>query len=685
MNSTFMRIILCLLLTPLVVVATEPVTFDSLLTEMVNVESIARWPLQEFTCKQASSYDRAKVAPDKPGWFANNDNTQYIRSEVNSGRTEQVMMEAEGPGALVRFWLTAGGEKRGVLRIYLDGNAAPALTFPAFDLLSGDLKIGSPLAQPHPGYTDKGGGNNLYLPIPYEKHCKVTWEEKSEGQRYYQINYRTYAPGTPVITFAVKQIEAARELIEKVNRTLGSPAQFAAGKILSLNDILQPDSESSLVLPTGANAVRVLELRLETDDLNERERTLRSIILKLEFDGETTAWCPATDFFGSAIGINELRSSYRHVSTDGTMRCHWVMPYEKSGRVTLLNVGSQPVMATLHATTSPWTWDDRSMHFHSAWHHESNLKTPPVGDWNFIRIVGRGVYAGDSLAIFNPVATWYGEGDEKIWVDGESFPSHMGTGTEDYYGYSYAPKGIIQTPFNNHVRIDEPMTQGWNVMSRTRHLDGIPFRRSLQFDMELISWKRTILTCAATTYWYAFPGATSNLSPQPKEAALAVPTLDDAKAQTTALIPRKPGAIECEGMKILVKSGDIPTFSQDMSPWDSDRWSSGHQLTVKAGKAGDFVELEIPVPDDKPRSILLYVTSAPDFGNLRFSVNSSPGETTFDGYAEHVQPAEPLKLGVYAPEHGRFKLRAEVTGANAKSAGARYFFGLDCVILESKQ
>ena len=99
------------------------------------------------------------------------------------------------------------------------------------------------------------------------------------------------------------------------------------------------------------------------------------------------------------------------------------------------------------------------MRFHAAWHHASGLKTPPDRDWNFIRNTGRGVYAGDSVALFNPVATWDGEGDEKIWVDGESFPSHMGTGTGDYYGYSYAPKGIIQALFKNGVRIDEKMTQ----------------------------------------------------------------------------------------------------------------------------------------------------------------------------------------------------------------------------------
>ena len=55
------------LLASLAVSAAAPVSLDSLLQEMLDVESIARWPQPEFTCKQASSYDRTKVAQDKPG------------------------------------------------------------------------------------------------------------------------------------------------------------------------------------------------------------------------------------------------------------------------------------------------------------------------------------------------------------------------------------------------------------------------------------------------------------------------------------------------------------------------------------------------------------------------------------------------------------------------------------------
>ena len=671
-----------LLLASLAGLQAAEVTLDSLLREMADYGAVARWPQPEFTCKQASSYDRAKVAPDKPGWFANGDNTKYIRSEENEGRKEQVMMEADGPGAIVRFWLTAGGNKQGVIRIYLDGNTAPAVTFTEFDLLKGDLKISAPLAQAHPGYRPNFGGNTLYFPIPYAKHCKVTWEEKSKSARYYQINYRTYTPGAAVTTFALPQVEASRALIDSVNRSLEAPVQSADGQVAPLETELAAGAEASLDLPAGANAVRALDLRLASNDAKELERTLRGIIVKLTFDGQVTAWVPATDFFGTAIGINALRSWYRDVSADGTMRCRWVMPYAKSARVTLLNVGSQPVKASLHATTAPWIWDERSMHFHAAWHSEAGLKTPPPSDWNFIRTSGRGVYVGDSLALYNPVATWYGEGDEKIWVDGESFPSHLGTGTEDYYNYSYAPKPVHQTPFSNLVRMDQPMTQGWNIMSRTRQLDGIPFKKSLQFDIELIAWKPTTLTYAATTYWYAFPGASSNVQPQPREAALALPTLAEAVAQTQAAQPRKPGALECETMKMAAKSGDMKTFSQDMGNWGGEKWSGGRQLTVAARRVGDFVELEVAAPDANPRQIVLCATQAPDFGTLKFTVNGQPAAATLDGYAPNVQPAAPLKLGSFTPENGKFILRAEVTGANASSKGAKYFFGLDCVILE---
>lgn len=504
------------------------ITLDSLLQEMTDFSAVARWPAPEFTGRQCSSYDRAEVAPNQPGWFANNDFSQYIRAENHEGRREMVMLDADGPGCIVRFWLTTVQNKRGRLRIYLDGNAEPAISFPAYDLLSGDLNPGEPLAQPHPGYRPtENGGNTWMLPIPYARHCQVTWQEAGDGPRYYQIDYRTYAPGTAVRTFTRADFAAAQSLINQVGKELLSPPLINSGPSRSLRRAIPPGKSAVLELPSGPAAVRFLEFQLENLEAATRERTLRSVILRMQFDGEETVWCPASDFFGSGVGINPLQSWYRTVSADGTMRCRWVMPYAKSARVAIVNLGNQVVRARLRAGSGPWSWDERSLHFHANWHYEGNLATPPPRDWNSIHLTGRGIYVGDTLALFNPVATWYGEGDEKIWVDNESFPSFLGTGMEDYYDFSFAPRGLMQTPFANQVRVDQPMTQGHNVLTRTRNLDGIPFARSLDFNFELISWQPTRLTYATTSYWYAFPGAAANVAPQPEAATLPVPTLAD--------------------------------------------------------------------------------------------------------------------------------------------------------------
>lgn len=658
--------------------APAEVTLESLLGEMTNYAVVARWPQPEFTCKQASSYDRGTVAPDKPGWFANNDQNQFIRTEENQGRQERVMLDADGPGCIVRFWLTTDRNKKGTLRVYLDGAAEPTLLFPAYDLLSGDLEIGPPLVQPHPGYRPDGnGGNNFYLPIPYAKHCKITWEEAGQSSRYYQINYRTYAPGTAVQTFTRAALEAARLAVERVNKALQSPPDDPHGQAVTAEKEIGAKGQHSLELPPGPSAVRRLELRVPT---GQSERALRSLILQMDGDGESTGWCPVSDFFGSGVGLSRVESWYHTVGTNGIMVCRWVMPYQKTAKFTLLNLAEQPIKVCLRATVSPWEWDDRSMHFHAVWHYESGLKTPPHRDWNFVKLAGRGVYVGDTLSLFNPVATWYGEGDEKIWVDGESFPSHVGTGTEDYYGYSYAPKPVHQTPLCGEPRIDQPMTQGHNTSTRTRNLDGIPFRRSLQFDMELMSWQPTTLTYAATTYWYAFPGASSNVQPQPREAALPVPTLAEAIAATAP--PRKPGATECEQMKVLAKSGAFFVGEQDMAPFGGERWSGGRHLLGKTTAVGDSVEIEFAAPDAAPRKLVLYATQAPDYATLRFQVNGQNVAKTFDGHAPGVQPGPALVLGTFEPRDGKFRLRLEVAGANPASKGAKYFWGLDYVILE---
>ena len=73
------------------------------------------------------------------------------------------------------------------------------------------------------------------------------------------------------------------------------------------------------------------------------------------------------------------------------------------------------------------------------------LPTRPFRDWHVAGIQGQGHLVGTVLDVENPpAAAWWGEGDEKIYVDGEAFPSLFGTGTEDYFGYAWSTHGALR-------------------------------------------------------------------------------------------------------------------------------------------------------------------------------------------------------------------------------------------------
>ena len=103
--------------------APEAITTASLLADMTDLAAMAEFPDPPYTCQQFSSYDRAAKSPTED-WFANGDCGQYLRVEDKDGRKEHVMMDAEGPGAIVRIW---SANPNGTLRIYLDGADKPVL------------------------------------------------------------------------------------------------------------------------------------------------------------------------------------------------------------------------------------------------------------------------------------------------------------------------------------------------------------------------------------------------------------------------------------------------------------------------------------------------------------------------------------------------------------------------------
>ncbi len=491
---------------------TYDVSLDSLLSEMVSVEEAARYPAIPYRSLQVSSYDRSSVSPDSAHWFANNDGFGIERIETVDGRTEKVLFDEEGPGVITRIWITTL-DKRGTWRFYFDGAGSADWEIPAYDLMRINIpELGRGLLQPHTSYSLEGkGGSTLFLPIPFARRCKITFEDERDVEptpKYYQINFRRYPEGTTVETFSNKVVRRARKKITETDHLLLNPSVRCDSILLTKYHMLEAGDPMVVKLPQGEHAVYELQLKIDAGDTAHYQDIMRHIIIQCTFDGKKTVWAPVSDFSGGGIGAPYVESWFLSSDGKGTITSRWLMPYRETATIALVNEGNQPAGVELSACLSTLEWDDRMLYFHASWKEEKGI---PVSDnpedgatmeWNFSTINGKGVYKGDVLTLFNHSPEWYGEGDEKIWVDDDTFPSHFGTGTEDYYNSSWAPVIPFQTPFGGAPRADEESSHGYNTFFRTRNLDGIPFDNKLRFDIEMLGWKKGAADYATTVFWY---------------------------------------------------------------------------------------------------------------------------------------------------------------------------------------
>jgi len=506
----------------------QTVTLETLLRDMADRSALTRRPEPKYTAKGASSYDRASRVNNPAdglyvekkgrdwgkGWFANRDFAQYVRTETNHGRKENVLMEDEGSGAIVRWWATANN--RGTIRIYLDGSDEPTIQMKPAELVGGHGLAPYPFSlrasddKTNPNWR----GHDLYLPIPYRKGCKITWEN---GGSYYQIGYRRYAPGTDVKTFTMDQLEQAQDLMEEIGDRLTASNPVVPGQNIAKSNITLSPEECTTMTLEGPKAITKFLVQLQAEDY---QQALRSTVVSMTFDDKQTVWIPVGSLVG--VGYSDEKNDTYYVKADnmtGTLTSYYMMPFQKSAVVTITNFGRQPVtLKRLETTVDDYQWDDRSLHFHATWFELRNISTQNRSDLNYVTVLGAGRYVGTSITIFNTCTlpnnqTWWGEGDDKVYVDGETFPSFFGTGTEDYFGYAYCRPQRFCTPFISQPRGEGNKKWGYSNNNRYHLLDDIPFTESIKFDMEIWHPFRKQMNYAAATFFYADPEARSSVMP----------------------------------------------------------------------------------------------------------------------------------------------------------------------------
>lgn len=667
------------------------VTLEKLLDEMINRDAIARYPDPYYTTRQFSSYDRKSVEPGDSTWFANWDRTMFIREEENKGGTEYVMLDIDKPGAIVRFWMTFAGDDsgQGTLRIYFDGEEEPTIEGTAVDILSGGALVGAPLSTSVSKKSDyEIRGHNLYLPLPYKSSCKITYESdhiedpgaKSGGESvYYNINYREYEVGTQVRTFSHSQLDETSVFLEEVQQQLIESPDFSHSKVDTENDpfsgTIEPGDSLSFSL-NGAQAIRGLAAEVEAKNT---EQALRSTIMKISFDGTPTVWAPVGDFFGTGYQYREFDTWYASTTNMNLLEAYWVMPFQESAEITLLNLGDQKIdVSNTSIAYSQWDWDNNSMYFGASWRQYSDLYTGERKDMdgagnpfdlNYVELQGQGVYVGDVLTLFNTTYAWWGEGDEKIYIDGEDFPSHFGTGTEDYYGYAWVRPEV----FNEHPFISQPdgsgnITPGYTVNSRFRSLDGIPFEQSLTVDMEMWHWVSAIIDFAPTTFYYLKPRGYTAVEPDAENARRQVtlkredlisPKITDGRLEGENLIIDEftDGAITYQYL-------DEPKLSNNIKLW----WrEAGPENRLTARFVAGQQQVVTPTAN-------LFTSS--DFGKVRILINGTVVLEEFNGYSESASTKE-VQLNNVELKEGENRFEVEIIGKDTSADKA--FFGLDYI------
>ena len=167
--------------------------------------------------------------------------------------------------------------------------------------------------------------------------------------------------------------------------------------------------------------------------------TWRFSILRFYWDDEKepSVEVPVGDFFGAGWGAYaNLNSLPVTINPGSAFNCYWTMPFRKKCRITMTNINVESMTVYYQVDYTLTEVPDDAAYFHAQFRKKNPVQG---GIYTLIdSIQGKGQYVGTYLALGVNNNGWWGEGEIKFYMDGDSkFPTINGTGTEDYFCGSY--------------------------------------------------------------------------------------------------------------------------------------------------------------------------------------------------------------------------------------------------------
>ncbi len=649
-------------------------TYVDLINRLTDLQHLAELPVPGEKCRQWSSYDRRSRYDADSGkyvhWFANGDGDGVIRKDGESS----VFAEMKGPGVIWRIWSALA--KEGHVKIYLDGAAEPVVDLPFIGYFNHRNAPFDRSALVH----QTARGQNCYIPIPFQKSCRIVGE--GDWGRYFHFTYTTYPAGTILPRFRRELTVSENKALDRANailtRRTGPASPRTRGTLTYQTSVKAgPGNRVEVARLNGARAITCLKVRPEPPIRADDYDTLRELVLSIHWDGqaEPGVWSPLGDFFGTAPGVNEYRSLPLGM-VDDEYYCYWYMPFEDGAEVYLTNEGENERRLTFEITHVPVGQEiSKYGRFHAKWHRDAFLPTEPGRtapeciDWTMMRTEGCGRFCGVMLHVWNPRGGWWGEGDEKFFVDGEKFPSTFGTGSEDYFGYAWCNPTLFANCYHNQTI--SMGNRGHISVNRWHVADNVPFQRSFEAAIEKYYPNSRPTLYAAIAYWYQAPGQSDPYKPVAVDERLGYwHEIEVFKVE---------GAMEGESLKILGKSGGRAA-KQDMYAFGPDWSDDGHLWWIDA-EPGDTLELAVPVEKKGAYRLTMQLTRALDYAIVQMYLDDEKLGEPIDLFNPSVVATGAIDMGIHQLDKGRHVLKVEITGANEKAL-KKYMFGLDYIRLE---
>lgn len=647
-------------LDPVVADEAPPIGFEALLG-FDKLPLLVDWP-----AFQDSSYHRDDI---------NQDAGNFIRVEPSG---DQVLTDVDGPGVVYRLWSTGvvGRQmsKDCRLRFYFDHEPAPRIDLSMPELF-GDQGSRWPFVPPLSVTFESGRGggegpcNLCYVPIPFAKHLKIV----GRNVMFYHVDYHKLPPHTPVESFSLELAGKHRQVIEQGaaqwKRIPRRPGASPGIRHETLRDVTSRPGEACQIRIHGEGVIGALDVKLA----RPTPELLRGVVLEIAFehDDNVCVRVPVGDFFGSGCGDRRFQSLPTGMTDEGYY-AFWPMPFRKLVVVTLHNDTTQPVELA-HCKVSYWLCPQASNagYFHARYVENHDI---PLGeDYRILDVRGRGKLVGTNVTMQNARGAqgiFFLEGDEKIYVDGETYPSRwLGTGAEDYFNGAYfwnAPnKAAMARPHGGLTFLD------WSIgrvcAYRWHILDFISFQKNLRLDLEHGGVSDVPADYQSVAYYYL-----EKPTPQPPLPELA------SRLPKTAL-PPAPVYLCCEPAAVPELDGK-PLTKRAIAELDPG-YSSVDTVLFGQGRRGQAVEVSLNVPGEDQFTLQLFTAGGPDYGLLKASLDGRPlGEV--DACKPAFTPWFATDLGKVRLAGGRHTLTLKLAKSKAAAGAAeRLSVGLVAVQL----